>query len=163
MEDSKKLLEKLQTTDPTIIIKGDTIELSPCYLNINLIFDFTLLFACVLILFNNEILIGFIGILVSLFLIGDFFRQNNKMIVDIKNKCLLIIPNFISSRFLKDFKKINFTNIKNVTTTTAYSNTVIFQRFAIIIELSNSEEAKIITIGNQKTAEVITNVLKRLS
>lgn len=162
MEDARKSLVDLQTTDPTIIIKDDTIELLPCYININLAFYLILLLSSIVALFNDELLIGVIGILVSLFLIGDFLRLNNKMIIDTKNKQIIVIPNFISIRFIKYFQKINFTNIKNVTTRTAFFNTVIFQRFSVIITLSNSEEVNVMSIGNENTAKLISNVLKKL-
>lgn len=162
MDDAKKSLGDLQTTDPTIIIKDDTIELLPCYININLMFYFILLLISGLTLFNDEVLIGFIGILVSVFLIGDFLRLNNKMIIDTKNKYLIVVPNFISIRFIKEFQKIHFTTIKNVTTRTAFFGTLIFQRFSVVITLSNSDEVKIMSIGNENTAKKIVDFLKRL-
>ena len=162
MEDYRKILEDLQSTDPTIIIKDDTIELLPCYLNSSLIFDFILLLVCIVAIFYNEILIGFIGILVSLFNIGDFLRINNKMIIDTKNKYIRVTPNFISRLFLKNYQEINLENIRNVTLSTTTFNSLIFKRFAIVITLSNSDEVKIITTANEGRAEIIANVLKGL-
>lgn len=163
MEYSKKALEELQTTDPTIIFKNDIIQILPCYLNVSFIFNFILIPLFILALSSEEArYFGLLGILASLFNIGNFLRSNNKMIINQKEKNIIVIPNFISKYFIKKLQKIDFKNIKKVSVENDVPS-LVFRRYVIVITLSTSQELKIISIGKRNIAEIVANVLKSLS
>ncbi len=157
------IFNELKSDDPTIMFNNDNIELIPCYLNFSFVFNFILIPVFVLALTSEEgKFLGLLGILISLFNVGNFLRLNNKIIIDQRSKTIIIIPNFISKYFIKKFQKVNFKNIKSV----AFENDVpsyVFRRYVIVITLSTNQELRILSIGKKHTAEHITNALRGLS
>ena len=158
----KESFSKLKINDPKIMINDYAIELIPNYWNYSFVTNFIPLLVIPFIFkmknANLEInLLCTLATLLSIYLIIDQLISNNKLIINLQNKTITVIPNLITKLWKKE-KIIEFKDAKNI-----YNSpdtfSPLYRRFIIKILLKDSLKMRLISTQLPENANKICTIL----
>ncbi len=168
MESSNKERKNIKTifsesniTDPKIVITNDRITLIPNYWNYTLITNFPLLIIVIYVLKNQTdsqvILLGILAIIIFIYNILNKLASLNLLIINIQNKTITIIPNYVTMIWKKK-EIVEYKNIRNINYAPD-TFSPLYRRFVIKIILKNSQKINLISAREEKDADKLLKIL----
>ena len=159
---------EIKTFDPIVKVKKGIINISPFYFNYPFVKNFIGIFIFIYILVkqNDSILnlICYISIGMFFILIITVLKYYNTIIIDIKEKKLIIKPNIFYSLIIKK-EILKFEDIKKGYTVSNFNSTGFWganRRYYIILLLKNKKEIKIVGSNKHEIASLISENISQI-
>lgn len=152
----KKKFAEIQGNDPVLKINVGTIELKPNYWNFSFISNFPPIVILIFLVQNNALendLIYILGICLFCYLTFRQLSYFNKIIIDLEDQSLKIIPCLVTAIYTKE-RHLHFDRIKSITS--AFDTiSPIFRRCEIKLLLMSSEKIKFINCKPELSDELV--------